>query len=281
MNEYLRLFTKIKVHSLTLILILFSLLSAHFVEISCMFFIVFVHEMGHAFMAKRFNWNIHQITILPFGGQLETDVFGCKSSKEEFWVVMAGPLQHLFMFIGAFVLHQIQLIPDWVYSFFQKFNLIILFSNLYPALPLDGGRLLFLLFTKIWPFEKAHRMIVILSAIFAGCFILSILIVSPTHLNSWMFSLFIAFSIVREWRQRVYLHMRFLLSKNTQEPVSKTIIVTEDERLIHVARKFFKNRKNHIVVKKGQDVIGSVTEEAVIKHCFMDKQPFEKIGNLV
>lgn len=237
--------------------------------------------MGHAFMAQRYKWEIRQIRILPFGGEMETDAFGCKNFAEEFWVIIAGPLQHVFLFLGAFILYQLQMIPDWIYVFFQRFNLMILISNLYPAMPLDGGRLLFLLFAKRWPFVIAHRRIVVLSALFAFCFIAGILLLSPMHLNSWLFSLFISFSIFREWKHRQFLHMRFLLSKNTEEKVVKKLVVSSEEKLMDISRKFYKNRKHEIVVKKGNNIIGTISEDKLIKNCFYEKKPFEKVGNIL
>ncbi|MDF2558417.1 MAG: stage sporulation protein [Bacillales bacterium] len=275
------MFSKIKIHTLTWILIAISLLSARFIEIIIMFFIVFVHEMGHAFMAQRYKWDIRQIRILPFGGEMETDAFGCKNFAEEFLVIIAGPMQHVFLFLSAYILNYLQMMPDWIYVFFQKFNLMILISNLYPALPLDGGRLLFLLFAKKWPFVIAHRRIMILSSLFAFSLIVCILLLNPTHVNSWLFSLFISFSIFREWKHRHFFHMRFLLSRNNEEKIIKKIVVRPDEKLMNISRKFYKNRKHEIVVKKGNQIIGIVTEVDLIKNCFYDKKPFEKVGNLL
>ncbi|MDF2536679.1 MAG: peptidase [Bacillales bacterium] len=281
MSEIILLFSKIKIHTFTWIFIALSLLSANFTEIIIMFFIVFVHELGHAFMARRFKWEIHQITILPFGGEMETDAFGCKNFTEEFWVIIAGPLQHVFLFIVAFILHSNQIMPDWIYVFFQKFNLMVLFCNLYPSLPLDGGRLLFLFFAKKWPFARAHQQIIRLSSVFAVFFILWVLFLRPTHLNSWMFTLFISFSIFREWKQRYFFQMRFLLSKNSKEEKMKKLVVSSEETLIDISRKFYKNRKHEIVVKKGNVVLGTISEKKLLDSCFYEKKPFEIVENIL
>lgn len=246
-----------------------------------MFFIVLVHELGHAFMAQQFKWEIHQITILPFGGEMETDAFGCKSFAEEFWVIIAGPLQHVILFIIAFILHINHIMSDSIYIFFQKFNLMVLFSNLYPALPLDGGRLLFLFFAKKWSFAKAHHWIIRMSTIFAAIFILLVLFLRPMHLNSWMFSLFISFSIFREWKQRHFFQMRFLLSKNSKEEKMKKLVVTSEETLIDISRKFYKNRKHEIIVKKGNVILGTISEKKLLNSCFYEKKPFEKVENIL
>lgn len=75
--------------------------------------------------------------------------------------------------------------------------------------------------------------------------------------------------------------MRFLLSKNTEEKVVKKLVVSSEEKLMDISRKFYKNRKHEIVVKKGNNIIGTISEDKLIKNCFYEKKPFEKVGNIL
>ncbi len=77
--------------------------------------------------------------VWPFGGVMETDDFYNRPSKEEFWVVIAGPLQHIWIYIVLLVMdgyHVEHVFLDQLWIV----NTVILLFNLLPVLPLDGGK---------------------------------------------------------------------------------------------------------------------------------------------
>ncbi|HYX88366.1 MAG TPA: site-2 protease family protein [Gaiellaceae bacterium] len=103
-----------------------------------------LHELGHAYEARREGMTIDGITLWLFGGVARfRGMFA--SAGAEFRIAVAGPLVSLVL--GAtFVL--IALIPglpqavDGVVAWLGYINLLLLVFNLIPALPLDGGRVL-------------------------------------------------------------------------------------------------------------------------------------------
>lgn len=102
MSEYAKLLFKIRVHPTLWFVIGIAILTAHFVEMMMLLLIVFIHEMGHAVCAQHFKWRIKSIQLLPFGGAVETEEYGNKSLKEDLAVVLAGPLQHVWLIGAAF-----------------------------------------------------------------------------------------------------------------------------------------------------------------------------------
>ncbi len=103
-----------------------------------------LHELGHAFEARRENMEIDGVTLWLFGGVARfRGAF--PSAGAEFRIAIAGPLVSLVIGV-AFVLAAWMLdLPravDGVASWLGFINLFLLAFNLIPALPLDGGRIL-------------------------------------------------------------------------------------------------------------------------------------------
>ena len=120
-----------------------------------------LHELGHAFRARREGIEIDGITLWLFGGVARfRGMFA--SAGAEFRVAIAGPLVSLLLG-GIFLL--VALIPglpqsvDGVASWLGYINLTLLVFNLLPALPLDGGRILRAILWKVKDdFARATRI---------------------------------------------------------------------------------------------------------------------------
>jgi Zn-dependent protease/CBS domain-containing protein len=102
-----------------------------------------LHELGHAWQARREGMEIDGITLWLFGGvsQFKTRF---PSAGAEFRIAIAGPLVSLVLGV-VFVLIAFAGLPsavDGVAAWLGYINLALLVFNLIPALPLDGGRVL-------------------------------------------------------------------------------------------------------------------------------------------
>jgi Zn-dependent protease/predicted transcriptional regulator len=117
------------------------------------FITVFLHELGHALAAKRYNIKTKDITILPIGGIARLERIP-ENPKEEFVVAIAGPAVNIIL---AFITAMFINIPDInnltgqlsgginYTNFFLNFfvvNIFLALFNLIPAFPMDGGRVL-------------------------------------------------------------------------------------------------------------------------------------------
>jgi Zn-dependent protease/CBS domain-containing protein len=104
---------------------------------------VLLHELGHAWEARREGMEIDGITLWLFGGVSEFKT-RFPSSGAEFRIAIAGPLVSLVLGV-VFVLIALADLPsavDGVAAWLGYINLTLLVFNLIPALPLDGGRVL-------------------------------------------------------------------------------------------------------------------------------------------
>jgi Zn-dependent protease/CBS domain-containing protein len=112
---------------------------------SLLFFVsILLHELSHAFVARRQGVSTRSITLFIFGGvaQLEKDP---KDGRDEFWMAAAGPLASLAL---AGLFHVFSTLPfvgpsgAAVGKYLALINLVLALFNLVPAFPMDGGRLL-------------------------------------------------------------------------------------------------------------------------------------------
>jgi len=103
-----------------------------------------LHELGHAFRARREGMEIDGITLWLFGGVAQfRGMF--PTAGAEFRIAIAGPLVSLVIgagFVGIAVAIAGVEEVDGIAAWLGYINLALLVFNLLPALPLDGGRVL-------------------------------------------------------------------------------------------------------------------------------------------
>jgi Zn-dependent protease/predicted transcriptional regulator len=116
-----------------------------------LFACVVLHELGHAAMARRFGVKTTEIVLYPIGGVARLE--NMPSGLAELLIALAGPAVNAVLSIGLVVflwasgdlfpdgLGQLQTAADLVPGLLLA-NLSLLFFNLIPAFPMDGGRVL-------------------------------------------------------------------------------------------------------------------------------------------
>lgn len=262
-----------------------SIATAHFLELCLLIGIIFIHEMGHAVAASFFSWRIKQITLLPFGGVAEMDEHGNRPLREETLVVLAGPLQHIWMVAAAIILYRMSWIPAELYQLFVQYNIMILVFNLFPIWPLDGGKLIFLLFSLRKPFPEAHRLTLSLSVTSLTLFSVLILFRAPYHLNVWVIIVFLYFSLYHEWKQRRYVFMRFLLERYYGKKDGPHLLIPitagEEELLIQVLARFQRGCKHPIIIDSMDNEKKVLDENELLHAYFTEKRVSDKMSDLL
>jgi stage IV sporulation protein FB len=285
LNKAIELLRHVHIHPLLWLVIALSIVTAHFVELCMLLGIIFVHEMGHAAAASFFSWRIKKISLLPFGGVAEMDEHGNRPLKEEAIVVLAGPLQHVWMVAGAYVLQFFNLFPEDLFPLFIQYNFMILIFNLFPVWPLDGGKLVFLLLSLKDSFSNAHRLTLIISFISLFLFSVVILITAPAHINVWVIIGFLFFSLYYEWKQRRFIFIRFLLEryygKKSNPQALIPIQADEQDLLIDVLEKFQRGCKHPIIVESEGKEKGTLDENEILHAYFTEKRLTDKISDLL
>jgi Zn-dependent protease len=111
-------------------------------------YLLFVHEMGHLWAAKRIGLRTSPAIFIPFVGALIGLKEMPKNAKDEAFVGYMGPLFGLFSIVPAIVLYFITYQP--FFGLVIALGSLINLFNLMPVSPLDGGRIISVVSTKLW-----------------------------------------------------------------------------------------------------------------------------------
>lgn len=134
---------------------------------------VVLHELGHSFMAMRFGVGVKRILLMPLGGMAEFDSIP-KNPVQELLITAAGPAVNyaivaaLWFFVdfpdGWDVPRSPITLEDALRLLFWA-NLGLGIFNLYPAFPMDGGRILRALLAIRLPYLRATFWAVMISRV--------------------------------------------------------------------------------------------------------------------
>ena len=202
------------IHPLVILLFILAYLTGTFHTLLLSYAIVSVHELFHLFAALIARERIGSIIVMPFGMTLRLPANHIRHTGKEILIALAGPFANLCMFVLAGWLEHSN--PDFSLSLsvFKIINLAVLFLNLLPCLPLDGGRVTKAILTRCFGYIPAISMMRRISRIATTIlFLLGIylLFVSRMNVSLLMIAGFLAIHMTEEKKQNEYLIMQELL----------------------------------------------------------------------
>lgn len=130
------------------------------------------HEAAHLAMARAVGASIRTLRLTPFGGLAQLDNPYAISAPRLCAVAAAGPLANLMILLTAGALCQWEVLSPELALRLIQINAMLMLFNLLPALPLDGGRILYALLSTRLPRPRAVEAGILLGRILAGALIL-------------------------------------------------------------------------------------------------------------
>jgi len=132
-----------------------------------LFFSVLLHELGHAWVSRRYGIKTLEIVMFPIGGIARAE--RTPKPNEELWIALAGPvvnvlitailLIYLFYFKKYVTLEILAKPTDSnLLAWIAQGNLMLALFNMVPAFPMDGGRILRAVLARFRPEEEATRI---------------------------------------------------------------------------------------------------------------------------
>ncbi len=207
--------------------------------------IILIHELGHILPALYYKWNIEKVILLPFGALTLFKEKINKPLKEEFIILISGPLIQI---IFTYILLKINYNEDIL-----NYSKLILFFNLLPIYPLDGSKLLNIILNKITNFKKSHLLTIYIS-------FLTIIFLFFKIKISLIFILIIIFIIIKvleELKNHNNIFNKFLLERYTYN------INFKKRKTINNIKQMKRDYK-HIIYSKGK----YLTEREILRKRF-------------
>lgn len=241
-------------------------------EVLLAFFFVALHEVAHVAAACCFQMRVQKIELYPFGGVAQMDGFLDASVWQQILVALAGPVFSLIL-SGLFIAGQHLGYP--FNDVYISINFMLGALNLFPAFPLDGGRIFRALIRVVCTEERSVR-IVSMSSISIGIGFMLWSLYEYVNLQSVNLSLIMigilvfaaALKEIRFVRYRMVKKMllkRSALKKAGQLPLSFCVAL-QDVLAVRLIKNFSSSQYHVVLVlDERQQILGMVTEAQLVE----------------
>jgi stage IV sporulation protein FB len=197
--------------NLFFILFLFASLYTGYINQSITIFLsVFLHEVGHAIIAKALSIRVEEIELFPFGGVAKMEDITKYGGYREATIAVAGPVvSGTIALISSVFAKQ----SDF-FAISAQFNFILLIFNMLPALPMDGGRILRNVLLHHMSYKQATKAMVVSGRLIAIGLVLYNIIIIYRGSTSFAFIITAIFIYLGCYKEMKFCSYYYLLNKN-------------------------------------------------------------------
>lgn len=237
------------------------------------FGVITIHEIAHIIIAKHYGIRVDNITITPMGLMAGMHMTPNLDNKKEMLINVAGPVINLIMIcLGCFI-NSLFLGQSKNLSFFILVNASLLFINILPVLPLDGGKIFKGFLFSRFGYKKTHCIFIFFNKIFS--IVIIILGIYQIYISHYNFSLILIGIFVCLYKSKnidlqYNIISELIRKKSRMQNIEICDVnyaaVFEETRAIDAAQNFLGNKYNIIKVLDRQlKIIGELTESDIIE----------------
>jgi len=242
---------------------IFGLIFGKLLLVASYFVAMLLHEISHYLVARKLKYKCAEMQISAFGAVLYGD-FSQAVGKDLALIAMAGPLANVVVCAScASVWWFFPEIYGWTLDFCEA-NLAMALTNLLPAYPLDGGRIVIGVLGKRFSYEKCLKSVKNATAIIASALFALFLIGLAVGTNLFsvaVFAVFLASGMLVGDVQRSYVKISYAEMARTKAErgvEKKTLVFTQNATVAQVAKKMTGNFLYEIEVWNGDRLFASI-----------------------
>lgn len=223
-----------KINKLTYLFLLVAVSTASFIPCIIISTLIIIHELGHFLTAKLLKVEVDKIYIYPLGGISKFNLELNSPQIVELIILIFGPIFQIFAYLllSKILIDYKELVKMYHYQ--------ILFFNLLPIYPLDGGKLLNIILSYKTPYKRSINISILISYI--SLIIIFIINFKNIKINIIVMILFLFYKITKEKQKISSLYEKFLLERYLKKYKFK------DTKIISNINNFYRN-KNHLIKK--------------------------------
>ena len=187
-----------------LLFLLIIILTGSFNSFFPFFLLLLIHEIGHTIMGIVLGYKLDKITFYPYGGITTFNLPINIPLKEELFILIMGPI---FQIIGYLLLK----------NFFidiKIYHYTLLFFNLLPIYPLDGGKILNILCGYYFNYFKSIYITLFISIVFIILVIIYNLY--SLNLNLLLMIILMFVKLIKMYKMRYFYYNKFLMERYLQ-----------------------------------------------------------------
>ena len=155
-------------------------------------------------MGLLFKVKIKNISIYPLGGITKFEMPINIAKKKEFLILVMGPLFQILAY------HILLLLSPMYKDTISFYHYNILFFNLLPIYPLDGGKIINILISEFIPFKKSLKISIIISYITSLILFIKL---DKKYLNIIIMEVLLVVLITKEYKKIDYVYNKFMLER--------------------------------------------------------------------
>jgi len=226
-----------------------------------LFVSVMIHELGHSWVAMRYDIEIESITLWILGGMAALTSLP-KEWNREFWIAIAGPITSLLVaavcYVATVLSPESLQVTRFVVGWLAITNVVLAVFNMLPAFPMDGGRILRALLARSQPYGTATKTAARIGVGFALLF--AVVGVLTFQLLLLLLALFIYGAATTE--SRTVLLEELLTGLIVDDVMSRDpASIDADESIEAFGRHLLRDRREIHLVEDAGEVVGIVTLE--------------------
>jgi len=229
-----------------------------------LFVSVTLHELGHAWVAMRYEIEVESITLWILGGLAALSEMP-REWNREFWIAIAGPTTSVLVgavcFAALYVVPESAVILVFTLGFLAVINVMLAVFNMLPAFPMDGGRILRAMLARNRSYVSATRIAARAGVAFAVLFIFLGVVVAFSPILI-LVALFIYVAATTE--SRVVVLGELLSGLSVADLLADVEAVPADATVESVFDRLLKARRTDLaVVDDTGAIVGVVTAAAL------------------